>query len=81
MMPICTDYTAEAMQQFRIGAMQGVGIVLLGNFSGVVAGLALSPPTSINVPKVVGSSLFGGFIGTAIALTLIFKTTREFTNS
>ncbi|MGF1672149.1 MAG: hypothetical protein ACFCUV_00495 [Rivularia sp. (in: cyanobacteria)] len=77
MMPICTDYIAEGIQQFRIAAIQGIGIVFLGNFSGMVAGFVLSPPQEINVPKVIGSSLFGGLVGIAIALTLILKKTRE----
>ena len=80
MMPICDSYVFKAVQELRIAAIQGVGIVFLGNFSGMISGLALSPPPSIDVPKVVGSSLFGGFVGTAIALTLILKKTREFTN-
>lgn len=80
MMPICNSYIIEAIYQYRIVAIQGMGIVFMGNFSGMVAGLALSPPPSINVPKVIGSSLFGGFIGMAIALTLILRKTREFTN-
>ncbi|NJO59310.1 MAG: hypothetical protein HC836_13645 [Richelia sp. RM2_1_2] len=48
----------------------------MGNFSGMVAGLALSPQ-EINVPKIIGSSLFGGLVGMAIALTLILKKTKE----
>ncbi|MBE9212859.1 hypothetical protein IQ247_09160 [Plectonema cf. radiosum LEGE 06105] len=79
MMPICTDYIAEGIQQFRIAAIQGIGIVFLGNFSGMVAGFVLSPQ-EINVPKVIGSSLFGGLVGIAIAFTLILKKTREFTS-
>ncbi|MGB3649906.1 MAG: hypothetical protein WBA41_01660 [Rivularia sp. (in: cyanobacteria)] len=80
MMPICDSYLAEATSQYKAVAMQGIGIVFLGNFSGMVTGLVLSPPPSINIAKVIGSSLFGGFIGTAIALTLILKKNREFTN-
>ncbi len=57
--------------------MQGAGIVFLGNFAGMIAGLALSPPPSINVPKVIYGSLFGGFLGIAVTLTLILKKTRE----
>ncbi|MEB3217028.1 MAG: hypothetical protein VKN72_12485 [Nostocales cyanobacterium 94392] len=38
--------------------MQGSGIVFLGNFAGMVAGLVLSPPSSTNVSKTVGGSLF-----------------------
>ncbi|MEA5594774.1 hypothetical protein [Rivularia sp. UHCC 0363] len=66
--------------QYKVVAMQGMGIVFLGNFSGMVAGFVLSPPQEINVPKVIGSSLFGGLVGIAIALTLILKITREFSN-
>ena len=77
MMPICTDYIAEGIQQFRIAAIQGIGIVFLGNFAGMVAGLVLSPPPSINVPKTISGSLLGGLVGIAIALTLILKKTRE----
>ncbi|NJN13701.1 MAG: hypothetical protein HC815_39770 [Richelia sp. RM1_1_1] len=62
--------------QYKVVAMQGMGIVFLGNFSGMVAGLALSPQ-EINVPKIIGSSLFGGLVGMAIALTLILKKTKE----
>lgn len=80
MMPVCDSCIAEATQQFRIAAMQGVGIVFLGNFSGMVAGFALSPPPSIDVPKVIGNSLFGGLVGISIALTLILKKTREFSS-
>ena len=93
MMPICDSYLAEANFQYRTVAIQGMGIVFMGNFSGMVAGLALSPPLSINVPKTIGGSLFGGFIGMAItyvlrtrfangraslnALTLILKKTGD----
>ena len=80
MMPICSDYIAESIYQYRIDAIQGIGVVFLGNFSGMVAGLALSPPPSIDIPKVIVGSLFGGFVGISIALTLIFKKTREFIN-
>ena len=80
MMPICTDYFALWTNQYKIVAIQGVGIVFLGNFSGMVTGLVLSPPSSINIPKVISSSLFGGLVGMAIAFTLILKKTREFTN-
>lgn len=80
MMPICNSYVCEAVQELRIAAIQGMGIVFLGNFSGMVAGLALSPAPSINVPRVIGNSLFGGFIGMAIALTLILKKTKEFSS-
>ncbi|MEO1372936.1 MAG: hypothetical protein AAFW70_01145 [Cyanobacteria bacterium J06635_10] len=73
MMPICDFYLTEATSQYRIAAIQGIGIVFMGNFSGMVAGLVLSPPPSINVPKVIGTSLFGGIVGCAIAITLIFK--------
>ena len=79
MMPICDSYLAEATQQFRIVAMQGAGIVFLGNFAGMVAGLVLSPPPSTNIPKVIIGSLFGGLVGISVALTLILKKTREFT--
>ena len=79
MMPICDSYLAEATQQFRIPAMQGAGIIFLGNFSGIVAGLVLSPPPSTNIPKVIYGSLFGGLVGITVALTLILKKTREFT--
>ena len=58
--------------------MQGAGIVFLGNFAGMVAGLVLSPPQQTNIPKVIYGSLFGGFIGITVALTLILKITREF---
>ncbi|MGB3650284.1 MAG: hypothetical protein WBA41_03620 [Rivularia sp. (in: cyanobacteria)] len=88
MMPVCDSYLALWTNQYKIMAMQGMGIVFLGNFSGMVAGFVLSPPQEINVPKVIGSSLFSGFIGMAItfgraslnAFTLILKKTREFTN-
>ena len=79
MMPICDSYLAEATEQFRIAAIQGVGIVFLGNFSGMIAGFMLSPPPSINISKTVGGSLFGGLVGISVALTLILKKTREFT--
>lgn len=79
MMPICDSYLAEATSQYKAVAMQGIGIVFLGNFSGMVTGLVLSPP-SINIPKVIGGSLLGGFIGMAIAFSLILKKIREFTN-
>ncbi|WP_414620829.1 hypothetical protein [Calothrix sp. CCY 0018] len=79
-MPICDSYLVQATNQYRIAAMQGMGIVCLGNFSGMVVGLTLSPPPSINIPKTIGSSLFGGFIGCAIAFTLLLKKTREFTS-
>lgn len=78
MMPICDSYVAESIYQYRIAAIQGIGIVFVGNFSGMVAGLALSPPPSIDIPKTIGSSLFGGFIGIFIAISLILKKTREF---
>ena len=78
-MPICDSYIAESIYQYRIVAIQGMGIVFMGNFSGMVAGLALSPPPSIDIPKVIGSSFVGGFIGCAIAFTLILRKTREFT--
>ncbi len=78
MIPVCASYLAEATEQIRITAMQSVGIVFLGSFSGMVAGLVLSPPPSINIPKVIIGSLFGGLVGISIALTLILKKTREF---
>ncbi|BAY84514.1 MAG: hypothetical protein KI793_06025 [Rivularia sp. (in: Bacteria)] len=78
MMPSIETYLGEQSRQLRIAAMQGVGIVFLGNFSGMVAGLVLSPPPSTNIPKVIIGSLFGGFIGITVALTLILKITREF---
>ena len=81
MMPICDSYLAEATQQFKIAAVQGVGIVFLGNFSGMVVGLILSPSTSINISKTVCGSLFGGLVGIAIALTLILKKTKELINN
>ena len=77
MMPICDSYLAQMTNQYKVVAMQGMGIVFLGNFSGMVAGLALSPPQEINVPKVIYGSLFGGFLGIAVTLTLILKKTRE----
>ncbi|MEM7556449.1 MAG: hypothetical protein AAF378_20580 [Cyanobacteria bacterium P01_A01_bin.84] len=80
MMPICNSCIDELIQQYRIAAIQGIGIVFVGNFSGLVTGLALSPPPSIDIPKVIVGSLFGGFVGISIALTLIFKKTREFIN-
>ena len=80
MMPICDSYLAQMTNQYKVVAMQGMGIVFLGNFSGMVAGLALSPPQEINVPKVIGSSLFGGLVGIAIAFSLIVKKTREFSS-
>jgi hypothetical protein len=80
MMPVCDSYLTLWTNQYKIVAMQGMGIVFLGNFSGMVAGLALSPPQEINVPKIIGSSLFGGFIGIAIAFTLILKIITEFSN-
>ena len=61
--------------------MQGTGIVFLGNFAGMVAGLVLSPPPSINISKTVGGSLFGGLVGISVALTLILKKTRELINN
>ncbi|NJM23179.1 MAG: hypothetical protein HC907_33205 [Richelia sp. SM1_7_0] len=67
MMPICNSYLAQMTNQYKVVAMQGMGIVFLGNFSGMVAGLALSPPQEINVPKIIGSSLLGGLVGIAIA--------------
>ena len=79
MIPVCDSYLAEATEQFRITAMQSVGIVFLGSFSGMVAGLVLSPPASINISKTIGGSLFGGLVGITVALTLILKKTREFT--
>lgn len=78
MMPICDSYFTEASSQYRIAAIQGIGIVFMGNFSGMVAGLVLSPPPSINVPKVIGSSLFGGIVGMVIAISLLMKKTRGF---
>ena len=78
MMPICSDYIAESIYQYRIAAIQGIGVVFLGNFSGMVAGLALSPPPSIDIPKVIVGSLFGGIVGMAIAFSLILRKTREF---
>ena len=66
MMPSIESYLSEQSRQFRIAAMQGAGIVFLGNFAGMVAGLVLSPPPSINVPKTISGSLFGGFVGIAI---------------
>ena len=78
MMPICSDYIAESIYQYRIDAIQGIGVVFLGNFSGMVAGLALSPPPSIDIPKVIVGSLFGGIVGMAIAFSLILRKTREF---
>ncbi|BAY84667.1 hypothetical protein NIES267_41630 [Calothrix parasitica NIES-267] len=78
MMPSIESYVGEQSRQLRIAAMQGVGIVFLGSFSGMVAGLVLSPPPSIKIPKVIIGSLFGGFIGITVALTLILKITREF---
>lgn len=80
MIPVCDSYFTEATSQYRIVAIQGMGIVFLGNFSGMVVGLVLSPPSSINVPKVIGSSLFGSLVGIAIALTLILRKTKEFIN-
>ena len=77
-MPICSDYIAESIYQYRIDAIQGIGVVFLGNFSGMVAGLALSPPPSIDIPKVIVGSLFGGIVGMAIAFSLILRKTREF---
>ena len=77
MMPICDSYLAQMTNQYKVVAMQGMGILFLGNFSGMVAGFVLSPPQEINVPKVIGSSLFGGLVGIAIALTLILKKTKE----
>ena len=78
MMPSIESYLGEQSRQLRIVAMQGLGIVFLGNFAGMVAGLVLSPPPSTNIPKVIYGSLFGGFIGITVALTLILKITREF---
>ncbi|NJN13154.1 MAG: hypothetical protein HC815_36635 [Richelia sp. RM1_1_1] len=80
MMPSIESYLSEQSRQFRIAAMQGAGIVFLGNFAGMVAGLVLSPPPSINVPKTIIGSLFGGLVGIAIALFLILKKTREIVN-
>ncbi|MEO1558192.1 MAG: hypothetical protein AAFS12_00720 [Cyanobacteria bacterium J06632_19] len=81
MIPVCDSYLAEATERFRIAAVQGVGIVFLGNFSGMVVGFMLSPPTSINVSKTVCGSLFGGLVGISVALTLILKKTRELINN
>ena len=81
MMPSIESYVGEQSRQLRIAGMQGAGIVFLGNFSGMVAGLVLSPPPSISVPKVIIGSLFGGFLGMTVALTLILKKTREFINN
>ncbi|NJO65188.1 MAG: hypothetical protein HC836_45910 [Richelia sp. RM2_1_2] len=80
MMPSIESYLSEQSRQFRIAAMQGAGIVFLGNFAGMVAGLVLSPPPSTNIPKTVGGSLFGGLVGIAIAFSLIVKKTRELVN-
>jgi hypothetical protein len=73
MMPICDSYLAQMTNQYKVVAMQGMGIVFLGNFSGMVGGLVLSPPPS----KTIGGTLFGGLVGIAIALTLILKKTKE----
>ncbi|MGB3655580.1 MAG: hypothetical protein WBA41_30830 [Rivularia sp. (in: cyanobacteria)] len=80
MMPSIESYLSEQSRQLRIAAMQGAGIVFLGNFAGMVAGLVLSPPPSINVPKTISSSLLGGLVGIAIAFSLIVKKTREFSS-
>lgn len=77
MIPVCDSYLTETAQQLKIAAVQGVGIVFLGNFSGMVAGFMLSPPASINISKTVVGSLFGGLVGIAIAITLILKKTKE----
>ncbi len=79
MMLVCDSYFEEAAREFRTVAVQSVGIVFLGNFSGMVTGLVLSPPQSTNIPKVIGGSLIGGLVGIAIALSLISRKTREFT--
>ena len=79
MMPSIESYVSEQSRQLRMLAMQGTGIVFLGSFSGMVAGLVLSPPASINISKTIGGSLFGGLVGITVALTLILKKTREFT--
>lgn len=50
MMPSIESYLGEQSRQLRIVAMQGMGIVFLGNFAGMVAGLVLSPPPSTNIP-------------------------------
>lgn len=73
MMPICNSYLTEAANQYKIVAMQGMGIVFLGSFSGTVGGLMLSPPPS----KTIAGTLFGGLVGIAIAFSLIVKKTRE----
>ena len=78
MMPSIESYLGEQSRQLRIVAMQGMGIVFLGSFSGMVTGLDLSPPQQTNIPKVIYGSLFGGLVGISVALTLILKITREF---
>ena len=81
MMPSIESYVGEQSRQLRMVAMQGTGIVFLSSFSGMVAGLVLSPPASTNIPKIIYGSLFGGFLGMTVALTLILKKTREFINN
>ncbi|MGB3639124.1 MAG: hypothetical protein WBA39_16350 [Rivularia sp. (in: cyanobacteria)] len=44
---------ASSPDNERIVAMQGAGIVLNGNFAGMVAGLVLYPPQDTNIPKVI----------------------------